>query len=101
MQETQTQGRWTTQVIGGTVRRTWTRSDADTGVIAYTTWTTPRTGEGDPGERYHEYTVVDPRFGYTHLLYREDMGDTVTDEDGELVDESLARVVLGFTTEAA
>lgn len=86
-------GTWTHQVIGGTVHRTW-RSDADTGVVEYSTWTTPRTGEGDPGARFHEYTVVvdDRQF----LLYREDMGDTVTDEEGELVDESLARVVLGF-----
>ena len=91
-------GRWTTQVIGGTVRRTW-RSDADEGVVAYTTWTTPRTGEGDPGERYHEYTVVvdDRQF----LLYREDMGDVVMDEEGMCADDHLAALVLGFTTEAA
>jgi len=92
-------GRWTREVIGGTVRRTWTRTDADEGVIAYTTWTTPRRGEGDPGERFHEYTVfVDDR---QFLLYREDMGDVVTNEDGMGADEALTALVLGFTTEAA
>jgi hypothetical protein len=92
-------GRWTKQVIGGTVRRTWHRTDADEGVIAYTTWTTPRTGEGDPGERFHEYTVVVE--GWTHLLYREDGGDVVTNEDGMCADDHLAALVLGFTAEAA
>jgi len=92
-------GRWTTQVVGGIIRRTWTRTDADEGVVEYTTWTTPRRGEGDPGERFHEYEVVVD--GWTHLLYREEFGDTVTDEEGMPVDEALAALVLGFTTEAA
>jgi len=91
-------GRWTKQVIGGTMRRTWHSTD-DEGVVAYTTWTTPRTGEGDPGERYHEYTVVVD--GWQHLLYREDGGDVVTNEDGMCADDRLAALVLGFTTEAA
>ena len=93
-------GRWTKRVIGGTMRRTWTRTDGDEGVVGYTTWTTPRTGEGDPGERYHEYTVVDAE-GRTHPLYREDGGDAVTNEDGMCADDRLAALVLSFTPEAA